>query len=77
MKWIDGLTDQEKQRRRSEKLAKRGEWQRWFAWYPVTVGEVKKHKIKVWLDYVERRGIILHTKVCYYDYQEIQDEGRL
>jgi|WetSurMetagenome_2_1015567.scaffolds.fasta_scaffold1619890_1 hypothetical protein len=71
MKWIDGLTDYEKQRRRMAKLDKKAEWHRWFAWYPVTVGSVKKHKIKVWLDYVERSGVVLHTKVFYYNYQEM------
>ena len=50
MKWINGLTSQEKTRRREE-------WHTWFAWFPVMVGQTTdEHCIKVWWDYVERKG---------------------
>lgn len=49
MRWINGLTWEEKVRRRNN-------WHRWFAWYPVIAGKtVDGKKIKVWWDYVERR----------------------
>lgn len=34
----------------------RMQWHRWFAWYPVRVGENECR----WLEYVERRGIDYH-----------------
>jgi hypothetical protein len=50
MKWINGLTDTEWVRRREF-------WHRWFAWYPVVVSKTTDgHKIKVWWEYVERKG---------------------
>lgn len=50
MKWLDGLTWSEKVRRKQE-------WQRWFAWYPVIISITPGgRKVKVWWEYVERKG---------------------
>jgi len=61
MKWVNGLNEKEKGRIYSEKYDKRDRrrhmWTKWFAWFPVVVGETDDglRKIKVWLQYVERR----------------------
>jgi len=77
MRWIDGLTDNEKERLFNERIKRKEAWHRWFAWYPVTVGEQGKHKIKVWLSFVERKGICFHNYThildWYYDYREIKN----
>lgn len=62
MKWIDGLNYEEKKKQDRtkyvEKLLEKTKWHKWFAWYPVVIGETKnKHLIKVWLQYVYRRGV--------------------
>lgn len=50
MKWISGFSDDEKVRRKKE-------WHRWFAWFPVIIGHTKDgRQIKAWLRYVKRRG---------------------
>lgn len=57
MKWISGETCE------SEVLRKT-KWHKWFAWYPVIVGQVvnpsprpnEVHYVKCWLCYVERKG---------------------
>lgn len=52
MKWVNGETYQ-------SKIERHYQWHRWFAWYPITIGEitigVKTRKTKVWLQYVMRR----------------------
>jgi len=61
MKWIDGLTEKEKDRIYSENYYERDRrrhmWRKWFAWFPVEIGETDDgvRKIKVWLQYVERK----------------------
>lgn len=50
MIWVNGYT-------RVEKIRLKGQWHKWFAWFPVTVGLTnEQRKIKVWLQYVERKG---------------------
>jgi hypothetical protein len=50
MKWINGLTFQEKIRRKSL-------WHEWYAWFPVRVGVTKDgHGIYAWLETVMRKG---------------------
>ena len=53
MKWINGETWKTKKIRLSN-------WHKWYAWHPATIGTVivdsKTRGIKVWLDYVERKG---------------------
>jgi len=75
MKWIDGET--------WESIKKRKEnWHRWFVWYPVSVSEItvkgKIRKIKVWMEYVERKGVydynwgsLASSKSWKYEYREI------
>lgn len=54
MKWTNGLTWQEKDKKKDEN---RGKWHIWFAWFPVTIGlTTGNRKIKVWLEYVQRKG---------------------
>ncbi|MGB4188501.1 MAG: hypothetical protein WBJ58_00880 [Syntrophales bacterium] len=48
MKWVNGETDEHKR----ERLA---QWHRWFAWYPVTLKIEDGHRIKIWLEWVERK----------------------
>jgi len=45
-------------------------WHKWFAWYPITIGESDGRKIKLWLEYVERRGNLqlCANPFCYQDY---------
>jgi hypothetical protein len=60
MKWIDGLTWSEKQRRKKI-------WHRWFAWYPIRIGETEDgHKIKIWLQYIWRKGY--HSRSWEYSF---------
>jgi len=55
-------------------------WHRWFAWYPIKIGITNDgHHIKLWLEYVERKGY--HTSdwdggYTIYSYREINDEKR-
>lgn len=53
MKWVNGETWESKVKRLED-------WHKWFAWYPVIVDfievEGKERTVKVWLDYVERKG---------------------
>ena len=52
MIWRDGLTNEEKLRRKKN-------WHKWFAWFPVTIGVSNDHhKFKCWLQYTLRRGRI-------------------
>jgi hypothetical protein len=63
MIWKDGPTWEETKRIRAE-------WHKWFAWYPVVIRIEEGHKIKAWLQYVERKGIY-----CYgwaWEYRETE-----
>lgn len=75
MKWVNGLTWEERNRRRDEKEAKLTQWRRWFAWYPVIVGETpdRKRTIKVWWQYVMRSGYLDFDGGWLWDYEEIKD----
>jgi hypothetical protein len=35
-------------------------WHRWFAWYPVRVGDAM-----IWLEYVERKTENFHGYICH------------
>lgn len=53
-------------------LIKQGKWERWFAWYSVTIGDED-----VWLEFVERkpigvvRGSPVRSSRIYYEYREV------
>jgi len=50
MIWTNGLTWEEKKRRKAE-------WHTWFAWRPIVVNiNNGGRKIMVWLEFVERSG---------------------
>jgi hypothetical protein len=78
MRWRDGLSNDEKRRLREERIRKKEEWHKWFAWFPVTVGIEGKHKVKVWLSFVQRRGkCFYHRDGIYnwvFDYKETQHD---
>jgi hypothetical protein len=40
---------------RSGRSPSEGEWDRWFAWYPVTIATSKSSAHWVWLQFVERK----------------------
>jgi hypothetical protein len=44
----------------AERIDRRKQWHRWFAWFPVRIGETREC---LWLEYVERKG----ECHCYYD----------
>jgi hypothetical protein len=73
MKWINGLD-------KDEKISRKQEWHRWFAWFPVTVDLTNDgHKIKIWLGYVERKGVYNHYRPLFddfytYEYREVKNE---
>ena len=85
MEWVDGLTEEFKERirnKKAEKIIEKGKiWKRWFAWYPVTIGvnEVRNRKIKIWLEFIERRKNY-HFEDLYcsslwnYQYRKIKEE---
>ena len=61
MKWINGYTEE-------EKIRQKGNWNIWFAWFPVIIGYTSEHRtIKVWLQNVERKGTY-HDGYCEPDY---------
>lgn len=71
MKWVTGYTIERKNELKQQ-------WHRWFAWYPVVVGEtVLGRKIKIWLEYVERMGSISYdwdgNNYWRYEYRTIVD----
>ena len=69
MKWTNGLTWEEKVRRR-------GIYHRWFAWHPVIVSITDDgRRVKVWWEYVERKGHITQFGWTYC-YREIE-KGKL
>lgn len=68
MKWIDGYTRQVQRRRKQE-------WHKWFAWFPVTIDFTSEgRQIKVWLQYVMRKGVVygFDDEYCQYEYKEIE-----
>ena len=73
MKWINGYTYMEQHRRKHEYL---GNWHRYFAWHPVVVNITEDHReIKVWLVYVERKGVyrsFIDDSYWVWYYREIQ-----
>lgn len=63
MRWVNGLVNQKDDYRRG--------WHRWFAIYPVIIGNtarggVHRH-IKCWLEFVERKGTY-HPPLGYGDF---------
>ncbi len=74
MKWKNGLTEE-------EKINRKQEWHKWFAWYPVTVRVTEdKHKIKCWLETVQRKGCLYGFGTWSWEYKEIggskNDDGK-
>jgi|GEM_PF-4700148 len=67
MKWINGRTIM-------AKIHRRKNWHRWFAWYPVIIGQTgtgeEEREVKVWLQYVERMKEGLRRS-NYWRYREI------
>jgi hypothetical protein len=49
-----GLTYEERVRRRTERKNRMIAWSKWFAWYPVNVGEEKGKYVLAWGQWVER-----------------------
>ena len=39
---------------RKQKPGDKAEWRRWFAWYPVSIGDQR-----VWLEHVECQGTLI------------------
>ncbi len=66
MKYIDGLTYKGRQRENRKERTPKTEWHKWFAWYPVTIGETDdgNRKVNVWWQYVYRKG----TFIVGFDY---------
>ena len=75
MEWVNGLTYE-------AKIARKEQWHKWFAWYPVTieiVGNIKteqRHR-KAWWQVVERKGKFHPGWHCddwwTYEYRSIGD----
>ncbi len=62
MKWVNGYSEDEKDRRRRRDLeecrAKIQRWHRWYAWKPVTISiTTEGRQVKVWMQWVVRRAI--------------------
>lgn len=82
MKWINGLTREEKQRQRDlwwrQYMDEKSQWHNWFAWFPVVVGVTKDHhRIKAWWQLVQRRAVLFngwYREVEDYEYREWQDD---
>lgn len=60
MIWLGRKTSEQ---RRKEKLERKTNWHKWFAWRPVVVSEENGRYKKAWLCYVYRKM----TKVAGYD----------
>jgi hypothetical protein len=52
MRFKCALTKLEKERLKQTKIDHLCHWHKWFAWYPVTVGEFDCR----WLEWVDRKG---------------------
>lgn len=69
MKWVSSITKEHKDNMKKT-------WHRWFAWYPVTIAvNLHNRKVKVWLEWVERKGRINYASASfpdwYFEYREI------
>ncbi len=69
MKWKNGLTEE-------EKIDRKQKWHKWFAWYPVTVRVTEdKHKIRCWLENVQRKGYLYGFGTWSWEYKEMVNGG--
>jgi hypothetical protein len=65
MRWTDGLSADEIRRR--EKV-----WHKWYAWFPVVVGETSDgHMIYAWFEVVWRHRVEYTGKL---EYSKIENE---
>lgn len=70
MEWKNGLTSDEKKRRKED-------WHKWFAWFPVVIGiTADHHRIKAWLQVVERKGRFKRYTIDYTNYYNYYYEYR-
>jgi hypothetical protein len=76
MKWLGSLTVIEKVSRWYQKNKPKEDWDKWFAWYPVTVGSQSGHYIKVWFGYVERRSFYPWNSWEYREVRQCSSTGR-
>jgi hypothetical protein len=72
MEWLNGETQQSKEHRLYN------EWQKWYAWHPVTIGVEKKENIerykKIWLEYILRQRVHTYSiRGFYYIYKRIEE----
>jgi hypothetical protein len=66
MKWINGETWEHKKERIER-------WNPYFAWYPIKIGIVDGHHVKIWLEWIERKGTVYSgwDGICtVWDYRE-------
>jgi hypothetical protein len=77
MEWINGETQE-------SKIIRKQKWHKWFAWFPVVVEYViidkKIRKVKIWLDYVNRKGTYHTNPFCYdatwtYEYEKLDKDN--
>jgi hypothetical protein len=64
MRWDKGKSSAQKYR---ERLDKKKQWNDWFAWHPVTVGNKR-----VWLEFLERKGegsMVTESGTVYFRYE--------
>lgn len=65
MRWIIGETEESKEIRAIN-------WHKWYAWYPVIAGTTvidgREYKVRVWLDYVMRKGYLEHFPLEHWTY---------
>ena len=71
MKWISGET-------RESYIARKEQWHKWFAWYPVAIGwrkiAGKKRKVRVWLQHVQRIGTYAEdTEGAYWSWEYLDE----
>jgi len=74
MKWINGRTYKARD-------AYLKDWHKWFAWHPVIIGTTgegkEEHSVKVWLQYLERKGTYYQGwggNFWVWEYREIGNE---
>ena len=63
MKWKAGKTY-------ATKIEYYTSWHKWFAWYPITIFERNGRKVKLWLEYIERKGRICMGGIYESNYYE-------
>jgi hypothetical protein len=56
MRWLGSLTVMEEVDKWLRKNKPKEVWSKWFAWFPITVGEQNGRYVRVWFGYVERRS---------------------